>query len=79
MNKEDRIKLSVYSSCMGTRTTIITNREDANQFVLDFKDGIAVTIDINGRINDCDGNLMTMSFKHSSIGAVEIMEVNKDF
>jgi len=77
--KEDKVKVSFFSDDFNIALSTIARKEDAYKAMEDFENVVLNYVQIKGRLNDYDSNKMAFIIKKSSIGAIEIMELNSEF
>lgn len=75
MDKKDKVKALIGNSGLLIQFCIITSREKAESFVVDFM-GISEYITLVGCCDDADANPVTNIFKREELGCVRIMEIN---
>jgi len=77
--EKDKVKVSFWSVDFNVALNTIATREDAYRAIEDYEDVALEYIHIKGRINDYDNNEMAFTLRKSSIGAVEVIELNSAF
>ena len=77
INPSDKVKVSVYTLDLTLRMTVISSRSDAEEVVNDFNNPSCMMLLVRGRLDDANDNAVVTSYRHSSVGAVEILELSK--
>ena len=72
---QDKVNLSFWVD--GLLLTVITSREQANDFKTQWLDMSANKITVLGNCNNADSNSMELSFDSNRIDGIQIMELNK--
>ncbi len=77
MEELDLVKLTLYTQDLSRTITVLTYAKEAMAAKEVFASLGTDIIHVDGKLNDCDNNKVSLSILKESLGAVEIMSVNK--
>jgi len=81
MNAQDKVKLSIYTRTSGIISMIVSrgSYEEFSEEICMIETSQIHFVVIAGRLNDADGNSITVTLEKSCVEGFDIVELNSSF